>query len=218
MKIGVFDSGIGGQSIANSLTQDFLDAEIMYVQDSEHVPYGGREETEIIELTEKAIQPLLESNCDCIVLACNTASAAAIEYLRERYPQQKFVGLEPMIKPAAKATKSNVIAVCATPYTLSSQRYARLKKTYASDITVLEPDCSDWAEMIEHNTVDDVKIERVVTDSLEQGADVIVLACTHYHWIKEKIVSLVGDKAIVLEPSEAISRRVASILDMNFVA
>ena len=98
MKLGVFDSGIGGKAVADTLAKDFPEADIMYVHDSEHVPYGGRHQDEIIQLTETAIAPLLMANCDCIILACNTATAAAIEYLRIKYPDQKFVGLEPMIK------------------------------------------------------------------------------------------------------------------------
>jgi len=218
MKLGVFDSGIGGKAVAESLAKDFPEAEIMYVQDAAHVPYGGRETEEIITLTEAAIQPLIEGGCDCIVLACNTATAAAIEYLRQTYPEQKFIGLEPMIKPAALATKSRVIAVCATPYTLSSERYQNLKSRFAQGMEIVEPDCSDWARMIEHNEVDNAEIERVVNESLRQGADVIVLACTHYYWIKDKIKALAGSKALVLEPSEAISRRVEALLGANFVA
>lgn len=218
MKLGVFDSGIGGKTIANSLAKDFPQATILYVQDTEHVPYGGREKTEIITLTETAIVPLLTSECDCIVLACNTASAAAIEYLRKTYPTQQFIGLEPMVKPAVAATKSGKIAVFATPFTLSSERYTRLKQRYAQNIIVFEPDCSDWAEMIEHNRIEDKRIEQEVEQVLKDGADVLVLACTHYHWIKDKIVTQVGSRAIVLEPSEAISRRVASLLGLNLGA
>jgi len=214
MKIGVFDSGIGGKSIVESLTRDFPEAQISYVQDAEHVPYGGRETQEIITLTETAIQPLLDNSCDCIVLACNTATAAAIDYLRDTYPHQKFIGLEPMVKPASELTRSGIITVCATPYTLSSTRYSHLKEQYTHNITVLEPDCSDWARMIEHNEIDDAKIEQVISSSLDKESDVIVLACTHYHWIKDKIKLLVGSRATVLEPSETISRRVAELLHL----
>jgi len=212
MKIGVFDSGIGGKAIADTLSRDFPSAEVLYVHDSDHVPYGGRPKSEITTLTETAIQPLLESSCDCIVLACNTATAAAIEYLRTTYPNQKFIGLEPMVKPAVEKTNSGTIAVFATPYTLSSERYLALKSEYAAGVTVLEPDCSGWAQMIEHDAIDDQKIEQVIREVIASGADVLVLACTHYHWIKEKIVALAGKDIPVIDPSEAISQRVAQIL------
>ena len=213
MRIGVFDSGIGGKAIAQTLAADFPEAEIMYAHDGAHMPYGGRHKDEIIQLTETAIAPLLEARCDCIVIACNTATAAALQYLRETYPTQHFIGLEPMVKPAAEATTTGTIAICATPYTLSSERYRALKNEYASGLTVLEPDCSAWALMIEQRDIDEASVEKVVDESLAQGADVIVLACTHYHWIKDLITQRVAGRATILDPSEAISKRVASLLE-----
>lgn len=121
MKIGVFDSGIGGKSVANSISQAFPRAEVQYVADTEHMPYGQHERKDIIRLTDAAIQPLLAGGCDVIVLACNTATAAAISELRLKYPHQPFIGLEPMVKTAAKATKTGKIVVCATPFTLGSE-------------------------------------------------------------------------------------------------
>jgi glutamate racemase len=187
----------------------------MYVHDSEHVPYGGRQQGEIIQLTEMAIKPLLASDCDCIILACNTATAAAIEHLRAKYPDQKFVGLEPMVKPAIALTQTKIVAVFATPYTLSSERYVNLKKQFAGNTKVLEPDCSAWASMIEQSTVDEGHIEQTVDDSIERGADVIVLACTHYHWIKDLIIKRADGRATVIDPSEAISKQVASLLEVS---
>ncbi len=132
MKIGVFDSGIGGKAVAHSLARDFSDAEIIYIHDREHMPYGGRDKKDIIRLNETALQPILNNTCECIVIACNTATAAAIEYLRASYPNEKFVGLEPMLKPAAALTQTSTIAICATLYTLSSERYKNLKHEYAN--------------------------------------------------------------------------------------
>src|SRR5690606_40788073 len=140
---------------------------------------------QVIKLIVSAIVALLDSDCDFIILACNTASAAALESLRERYPNQSFIGLEPMVKPAARLTKTGVIAVCATPSTLASSRYAWLVETYAKNTTILQPDCSRWAYMIENNQIDRTQIEAVVKNVLSQRADTIVLGCTHYHWIKD---------------------------------
>lgn len=212
IKIGVFDSGIGGKTIADKLQADIPDADILYVDDRAHVPYGDRTKEEIIRLTEAAIQPLLNASCDVIVLACNTATAAAIEHLRSAYPDTPFVGLEPMIKPAASLTRSNIIAVCATPATLSSERYKTLNREYGSHLTILEPDCSKWATMIEHNEVDHDAVRNTIQKVLSNGADVIVLACTHYHWIKDEITQIAADRAVVIEPSEGISKRVRSYL------
>lgn len=170
MILGVFDSGVGGKAIVDSLAKDFPEAEIKYVHDHDHMPYGGREEAEIIQLTEAALQPIL-GQCDCIV-----------------------------------------IAVCATPYTLQSSRYEALKNEFASNLTILEPDCHEWATMIEDDDLDEQEVKGIIQDVLAKDADVIVLACTHYHWIKELILEEVGDKAIVLDPSDAISRRVSELL------
>jgi len=213
MKIGVFDSGIGGKAIAQSIHLELPDADIFYVNDAVHVPYGNRSASEIVALTDATIQPLLESKCSVIVLACNTVTAAAIDILRNKYPNQKFIGLEPMVKTAASMTKTKVVAICATPFTLTSQRYQNLKDKYAAEITVLEPNCSEWALMIEENTINDKKIEQIIKTVCNDGADVIVLACTHYHWIKKQIQSLVDKRTKVIDPSDAILRRIIDIVN-----
>lgn len=214
-KIGVFDSGIGGKTVANSLELSFPDTEIIYAADSEHVPYGNRSAPEIIELTDTAIQPLLDQHCSIIVLACNTATAVAIETLRDKYPSTTFIGLEPMIKPASNRTRSGIIAVCATPSTLTSARYKRLKVLYAQNITVVEPDCSNWAALIERNKINMQIISRVTDQVNASHADVVVLACTHYHWIQSKIEELLHNGITVINPSDAITRRIANILHMQ---
>lgn len=215
MKLGVFDSGIGGEAIANSLRLTFPDAEIISVNDHDHVPYGNRPQTEIIQLTDTAIQPLLASNCDIIILACNTATALAIDSLREKYPTQKFIGIEPMVKTAAKLTKSQIVAVCATPATLGSARYHKLVEKFGSDMHIIEPDCRSWAQMIENNQVNYNVISQTINDVCDQGADVIVLGCTHYNWIQNEIVELSAGRAKVIEPSESIGKRVKQLLDLS---
>ena len=211
MKIGIFDSGIGGQAVAEQLRVLIPEADIIAVDDRAHVPYGSRSPEEIISLTTKAIQPLLEADCDVIVIACNTATTVAIRHLRETYPMMKFVGIEPMVKPAAGLTQSKHIAVLATPATLVSPRYNELKDTWAKGITIDEPDCHDWAELIENDKSTEVPIESVIKDLINDGADVIVLACTHYHWLKERADKAAGTRATILEPSDAISRRIKDI-------
>lgn len=215
MKLGIFDSGIGGEAVAAALQQTFPEAEIIVVNDKENVPYGTKPEQEIIRLTVAAIQPLLSVSCDVIVIACNTATAVAIEHLRITYPDQKFIGIEPMIKTAASLTDTNVIAVCATPATLSSKRYDDLKREFANNATIIEPDCSDWAYLIENNQINHSHIESIVRDACDKNADVIVLGCTHYHWIKETITKIADGRARVIEPSEAIGRRVKQLLELR---
>lgn len=214
MRIGVFDSGIGGEAVAQALAREFPGADIMTVSDREHMPYGNKSSEEVIRLTEAAIAPLLESGCDAVILACNTATAAAIEHLRAAHPTQPFIGLEPMLKPAAALTKSGTIAVLATPTTLASERYSAAKAEFTGGVKVVEPDCSDWAELIENNDLNREEIDSIVNDCLEADADVIVLGCTHYHWIKHEIIETAGLKATVLEPSEAIARRLRELLQL----
>lgn len=213
MKLGIFDSGIGGEAVAIALQQTFPDATILTVNDHAHVPYGDKTDSQVILLTNTAIQPLLRESCDIIVLACNTATTLAIEWLRIAYPTQKFIGIEPMIKTAANLTQSGIVAICATPATLASQRYSQLVDTHAAGVRILEPNCRDWAHMIEHNQLNQQLIRQTVMTMCDQGADVIVLGCTHYHWIKDLIIQLAAGRAQVIEPSEAIGRRVAELLE-----
>lgn len=215
MKLGIFDSGIGGEAIAAALQETFPSAEIITVNDKDNLPYGTKVAHEVKRLTDAAIQPLISAECDVIVIACNTATALTIDHLRNTYPNQKFIGIEPMIKTASAKTRSKTIAVCATPATISSFRYHRLKDRYASGVTVLEPDCSDWAYLIENNQINRDHIRNVVEDACEKGADVIVLGCTHYHWIKDEISELAAGRALVIEPSEAIGRRVSHLLKLG---
>jgi glutamate racemase len=212
MKLGVFDSGIGGEAVAKALQITFPAAEMMVVNDRVNVPYGDKSKSEVIALTDKAIQPLLAAGCDVIIIACNTATALAIEALRSLYPAQKFIGIEPMIKTAARLTTKGIIAVCATPATLKSDRYRELIRKYAKDLTVIEPDCSTWAYRIENSQINHEIIQQVITNACDRGADVIVLGCTHYHWIKEDILIVTNSRAQVIEPSEAIGRRVQQLL------
>ncbi len=117
-----------------------------------------------------------------------------------------------MVKSAAEHTKSNIVAVCATPATLKSERYAWLKKTYAKGIKVIEPDCSDWAYMIESDSINKRKIGERIDSACRAGADVIVLGCTHYHWIEKLINNITNGRAIVIQPEQAIIARLRQVL------
>jgi glutamate racemase len=218
MKLGVFDSGIGGEAVAAALQRTFPEAEILTVNDHDNVPYGEKSPQQVIALTDAAIQPLLRAGCDIIILACNTATALAIEWLRDRYTTQKFIGIEPMIKSAAKLTHTKTVAVCATPATLKSARYAGLVKKFGSDLTIIEPDCSQWAYWIENNQLNHNHVADIINTVCSSGADVIVLGCTHYHWIKELIIELAAGRAAIIEPSDAIGRRVVELLDRTSAA
>ncbi len=216
-KIGVFDSGRGGKSVADRLTKLFPKVEIVLVDDSENMPYGSGRPSEIFTKTDHAIQPLLEAECDAIVIACNTATTNAIVDLRKKYPSTNFVGIEPMIKPASKMTRTGVVAVLATPSTLKSHRYQRLKRQWASRLTVVEPDCSQWARLIEIGESKRIDVHSAIREVKRWEVDVIVLGCTHYHHIKGRIEKEAGPHVRVLEPSDAIGARLDSILRLNSV-
>lgn len=150
MKIGVFDSGIGGLSVAKAIEKALPEAEVQFVHDTpDHFPYATKSPKEIYGYILPIFQSLVDQNCDVIVVACNTVSTTLITRLRGAF-STPLVALEPMVKPAAVLTKSGIIAVCATPTTLASERYDWLKATYGSDCTVLEPDCSDWSLSLIH--------------------------------------------------------------------
>lgn len=211
MKIGVFDSGVGGKSVARAIKKDQPDLEIIFRDDSGHLPYGLRPPDEILGFVMPIFQSMIDDGCQIIVVACNTVSTTLIDRLRQEF-KVPLIAFDPMIKPAAKLTKSGVIAVCATPTTLASQRYMNLKKEYASNLKVIEPDCGDWAGMIEAGKLDQDKIAARINFVLDSGADVIVLACTHYHWIEEEIKQLANGRAGVLQPEEAIARQLKRVI------
>lgn len=211
MKVGVFDSGVGGLSVANAIKLALPELEVILREDREHIPYGLRQPQEILGFVLPILNELSMLGCEVIVIACNTVSTTLITQLRQKM-STPLVALEPMVKPAAALTKTGVIAVCATPATLNSERYAWLKNEYAKDVTILEPDCSDWALMIEGNQVERQTIEARIHQVLSQSADVIVLACTHYHWIEEDIRTMAGADVTVLQPEQAIITQLQRVI------
>lgn len=210
MTIGVFDSGIGGLSVARAIEKALPEARVIFVSDRKNVPYGTKSPEELLVL----VQPILEdlaSKCQVIVVACNTVSTTLIGKLRKTIAVP-LIAVEPMVKPAAALTQSKVIAVCATPTTLASTRYARLKEMYAKGVKVLEPDCSDWMRMIEDSTIDRRKIHREIDAVCRQNADVIVLGCTHYHWIEDIIKEIAAGRAQVLQPEVPVIAQLKRVL------
>ncbi len=211
VKIGVFDSGVGALSLVNAIKKELPDLEIIYRDDKQHLPYGTKEIEEIHSFVKPIFQSLIDESCRVIVIACNTVTTNLAARLRAEFPVP-MVGMEPMVKPAAANSKSRVIAVFATPRTLQSQRYAWLKEQYAKGAEVLEPDCSDWASMIEDNMVNHDKIKKIVDEVCEAGADQIVLGCTHYHWIEQEINDLTKGRAEVIQPEKPVIEQLKRVL------
>jgi glutamate racemase len=211
VKIGVFDSGVGGLSVAKAIMEALPDAEVVFKNDTEHVPYGSRQPAEILEFILPIFQQFVDDGCKLIVVACNTVSMTLIGNLREQF-DIPFITVEPMLSLASQLTTSNVIAVCATPTTLASERYGLLKRLYADDLTVVEPDCSDWAAMIEQNRVEQDRIREIVDEVVAAGADVIVLGCTHYHWIDEIMAEQANGQAFIIHPENQVVAQLKQVL------
>jgi glutamate racemase len=212
VKIGVFDSGVGGLSVANAIERALPEHEVVFRNDAAHVPYGTRELEEIYRFSEPIVGRLIEDDgSQVVVIACNTVTTNFIARLRERFPVP-LIGMEPSIKPAAEATQTGTITVCATPRTLESPRYAWLCETYAPGVRVLEPDCSDWSAMIEADRVNTAHIAEIVDASIAAGSDQIVLGCTHYHWIEDTIRACAAGRAAVLQPEQPVIEQLQRVL------
>lgn len=207
MRIGVFDSGKGGEFVANELIKIRQNDEFIIEDDSENVPYGGKDPEEIIKLTDAKIRELIDAKCETIIIACNTATVYAISYLRKKYPKIKFIGFEPMIKPASKQTKTGKICILATPATLNSDKYLSLKKEFAQNLEVFEPDCSDWAKKIELQEFTDQDFSKLDKTMVENDIDQIVLACTHYILLEDEIKARYKNVE-VLQPILAVNKQI----------
>lgn len=212
MKIGVFDSGVGGLSVASAIEKAFPEHKVIFKNDAEHMPYAVRSPEEILPLVTPVMQSLVDEGCQVIVVACNTVSTTLIEPLREQF-DVPLISVEPLMKLASEMTKTDVIAVCATPTTLASAHYAMLKETYTSQCTVIEPDCSNWSLLIEHHDIEEQHIADCIKPALDAGADVIVLGCTHYHWIEEEIAALASDAVAIIQPEAFIIEELTQVLE-----
>ena len=215
--IGIFDSGLGGISVWRALHDALPCESLIYLGDGARCPYGSRSEEEVRQFTEEAVERLLAEGCKMIVLACNTATAVAIKGLREKYPTVPFVGLEPAVKPAALTTKSGVIGVLATERSLQGDHFRRNEEKYGSEITILKAVGEGFVEAVErneeHTPETEQLVRRAVEPLVEAGADKIVLGCTHYPFLREVIARVAGDGVEIIDSSEAVARRVGTLLD-----
>lgn len=211
MKIGVFDSGVGGQSFVDALKSRFIDAEIVYKEDKDNIPYGNKSPEELLRLTLPIFKSFESEGCSAVLVACNTVTTTIINELRNAL-KIPLVGVEPMVKPAAEKTKTKNIAVCATPTTLKSARYAWLKQNFGQGINIYEPDCSIWATMIEQNRSSELKLSELITEMRQKNVDIIVLGCTHYHWIESELKQITEPDIQVIQPIEPVINQLERIL------
>lgn len=219
--VGFFDSGIGGTCILNAFKRLCPDEETVYLADSRHCPYGNRPPEEIRRLAEVQVKKLLRKRCKLIVIACNTATAAAIDYLRAKYPEVPFVGLEPAVKPAALKSKTGVVGVLATAGTFQGRLYNETKTKFAKGVTVLAVVADEFVQLVERGETSGPRVEKTVRAKVEPllkaGADKIVLGCTHFPHLKGVIEKVCAGKAEVLDPSDAVARQAKRVLAARFL-
>ncbi|MBA2679596.1 MAG: glutamate racemase [Ktedonobacteraceae bacterium] len=213
--IGVFDSGAGGLTILAALQQELPDENYIYLGDTAHCPYGARSEEEIIDLTVRANHFLLRQRVKLIVVACNTASQAALSVLRATY-NIPFVGVVPAVKPAARMTKRGRIGVAATNRAVKATYLQHLIEDFAADIQVYSVGCPELVTLVERGElkgeVVDKTLQRALAPLLEKDIDVLVLGCTHFPALRPAIQRAVGENVQVIDSGAAIARRTREIL------
>ena len=217
--IGIFDSGVGGLSVWRQVVRHLPDESVLYLADQAHVPYGNRSAREIQGFCLAVADQLVERGCKALVVACNTASAVALQPLRSRYPELPILGLEPAVKPAVAHTRTGVVGVMATPATFQGELYRATVGRHASDVQVVEQVCIGLADLVEagelQGPVLDALLQRFLEPMLAAGADTIVLGCTHYPFVIEAIRRLVGPGLAVLDPAPAVARHLGQVLSQR---
>ncbi|WP_044873511.1 glutamate racemase [Pseudomonas sp. LFM046] len=217
--VGVFDSGVGGLSVLREIRGLLPSESLLYVADSGHVPYGEKSADFIRERSHHIAEFLLDQGAKALVLACNTATVAAVADLRERYPQLPIVGMEPAVKPAAAATRSGVVGVLATTGTLKSAKFAALLDRFAADVRVVTQPCPGLVERIEAGDLmgPDTRelLAGYVDPLLAEGCDTLILGCTHYPFLRPLLHQMVPDSVSLIDTGAAVARQVQRLLDSH---
>lgn len=214
--IGIFDSGAGGLSVYREIRKLLPSEKYVYFSDNANCPYGDKSREFITDRARAITKFLLAEGCEAIVVACNTATAAAISTLRGEFPDILFVGMEPAVKPAALGTRTGVIGVLATAGTLKASKYLDTKEKYTDGIKVVEHVGQGFVELVESGILDGAQAVKTVEASLrpllDEGADKIVLGCTHYPFLKDVICALAGPDVEVIDPAPAAARHLEDVL------
>jgi glutamate racemase len=215
--VGVFDSGVGGLSVACELMRQLPNRPIVYLADQANAPYGQRSMAEICCLARGITRFLLDQGACAIVMACNTASAAALHPLRAEMPGVPFVGMEPAVKPATERTRRGHVGVIATQATFQGQLFASLLDRYAAGVTVHQEVCPDLVPLVEAGEVNSDRTKQVVAGYLapllEAGIDQLVLGCTHYPFLRPLIEEVVGPDVEIIDPAPAVARQTRRIVE-----
>lgn len=215
--IAVFDSGVGGLSVWREIVVLLPQESTLYLADQAHVPYGPRPPTEIADLTRRAVVWLRAQGAKLVVIACNTASAVALNDLRAQWPHWPIVGMEPAVKPASRRTRAGKVGVIATPGTLTAPRFHSLVERFANGIEVHTQVCPGLVEWIEAGRVNDPDVEAQLrtwlAPLLAVGIDELVLGCTHYPFVMPLLRRIVGDGVEIVDPAPAVARQVQRVLE-----
>lgn len=216
--IGVFDSGIGGTSIWKEITTLLPNENTIYLSDSKNAPYGDKSKQEIIDLSIKNTQYLLDKNCKLIVVACNTATTNAIKVLRHKF-KIPFIGIEPAIKPASLKTKTNTIGILATKGTLNSDLFEKTSRNINKEIIIKETIGKGLVELIEEGKINSLEMSKLLSlylnPMLEENVDCLVLGCTHYPYLIPKIREIIGDKIEIIDSGQAVAKQTKAILEKH---
>lgn len=214
--LGVFDSGVGGLSVLRVIRAQLPAADLLYFGDNAHIPYGPRPMDEIRAFSESITRCLLTQGAEVIVVACNTASAAALKHLRATFPDVPFVGMEPAVKPAAEQTQTGVVGVLATPATFQGELFNSVVERFAQGVNVIPQICPGLVQQIENGELDSPQTETMlrgwVEPLLAQNIDVLVLGCTHYPFVIPLLEKICGPRVRVIDPAPAVARQVGRVI------
>ena len=215
--VGFFDSGVGGKCVLDAFRRLCPGETAVYVADSANCPYGNKPPSEIVRLSKLIVSDLIARGCEVVVVACNTATAAAIEELRRTWPDTPFVGMEPAVKPAALGSKSGVVGVLATRGTFNGRLYRNTSASVPSSVRIIECVADEFVDLVERGVVSGEEAEdavrRRIEPLLEAGADRIVLGCTHFPHLKPVMEKVAAGRAEFVDPSDAVARRIVEVLE-----
>jgi glutamate racemase len=215
--IGIFDSGVGGLSVLRAVRASMPEEAVLYFGDQGHIPYGPRPMEQIRDFSEAITNFLLEWDAKLIVVACNTASAAALKSLRGKFPNVQFVGMEPAVKPAAETTQTGKVGVLATPATFQGALYASVVERFANGVELFQNTCNGLVQQIEQGNLNGIETRRILEDALrpmlEKDIDTVVLGCTHYPFVIPLVQEIAGEKVRVIDPAPAVAKQAKRLLD-----
>ncbi|MFA5296725.1 MAG: glutamate racemase [Lutibacter sp.] len=216
--IGIFDSGIGGTSIWKEVVKLIPNENTIYLADSKNAPYGEKSSEEIIALSIKNTELLISKGCKLIIVACNTATTNAIDYLRENY-SIPFIGIEPAIKPAALLSKTGAIGILATKGTLTSKLFEKTTKEYTKNMTTIEQNGEGLVSLIEEGKLNSLELNNLLSTYLKPmlnfNIDHLVLGCTHYPYLIPQIKKIIGENITIIDSGEAVARQTKAILEKH---